>query len=144
MKPFIVDQTLLVLERGQLRIPTQEDDEVISRQMTNYRMVGQSKKSREPIYSDEDDHALDAMMLSILAFIEEKNEILETMFTVQVAKEIKQVHIKYSDPLTKIAEGDKNNVSDNRFVPRQKKQIGSLGLGRRGSKRRSYTSRRGF
>lgn len=79
IKPFIVNQTNMMLERGQLRIPSEVVEDTIRRQMTNYQVVKVSGKTKEPIYSSTDEHSLDAMMFAIFAFIEHHPDLVNTI-----------------------------------------------------------------
>lgn len=106
MKPFMVNQATLLLERGMLRIPHKEVDETIFRQMTNYTVVRISPKTLEPTYSSEDEHALDAMMLALLAFIIEMPEIAATIHEVVVARTMANTSVRFVDPLASIYKGD--------------------------------------
>jgi replicative DNA helicase len=99
IKPFMVSQTTMLLERGTLRIPSREVDETIARQMTNYTVERVSPKTGEPTYSSDDEHALDAMMLSLLAFIIEMPEVAETIHQIDVAKAFGSANMKFVDPL---------------------------------------------
>lgn len=102
IKPFMVSQTTLLLERGMLRIPHTDIDETISRQMTNYTVVRISPKTGEPTYSSEDEHALDAMMLALLAFITEMPELARTLHEIQVTRTIASANMKFVDPLKQL------------------------------------------
>lgn len=106
IKPFMVNQTVLILERGQLRIPSPEVDETIFRQMINYQVEKISPKTGEPTYSSKDEHALDAMMLSLLAFIKEMPDIAQTIEDVKAARTVATAKIKLSDPIAMIHRGD--------------------------------------
>ncbi|WP_243509987.1 hypothetical protein [Cytobacillus oceanisediminis] len=98
LKPFIVNQTNLMLERGQLRIPHRDKDETLARQMTNYQVVRYSPKTGEATYSDVDEHALDALMFGLLAFINEKPDLAATVIEKPNAKTIAKVKKTYTDP----------------------------------------------
>lgn len=108
IKPFMVSQTVLMLERGQLRIPSNDIDEVIKRQMTNYTVERVSPKTGEPTYSSDDEHALDAMMLSLLAFIIEKPDIAATIEDTPAARMVARAEVKFVDPLASIYKGHSN------------------------------------
>jgi len=108
IKPFMVSQTTLILERGQLQIPHKNIDEVIQRQMTNYTVERVSPKTGEPTYSNEDEHALDAMMLGIFAFIDQKPEIVQTIEDVKAARKVAYADVKFVDPLGRIYKGHSN------------------------------------
>lgn len=105
IKPFMVNQTTMILERGMLRIPSKDVDETISRQMTNYQVVRVSPKTGEPTYTDTDEHALDGMMLGILAFIIEMPEVARTIEPITVATKFASVKMRRPDPLADIYQG---------------------------------------
>ncbi|MFE4029180.1 hypothetical protein ACFX4N_23785 [Priestia sp. YIM B13551] len=130
LKPFIVNQTVLMLERGQLRIPHRDMDETIARQMTNYQVVRFSAKTGEATYTDVDEHALDAMMFGLLAFINEKPEIAATIIEKPNARTIAQVKTTSTDPF-KQQESTKSNDSELRQKSRNTKvrQRASRGFG---------------
>ena len=107
IKPFMVNQAVLMLERGQLRIPNRDIDETIARQMTNYQVERVSPKTGEPTYSNTDEHALDAMMLSLLAFIIEKPDIAQTVEQVPAATTMGTARLKFVDPLQVIQSSSK-------------------------------------
>lgn len=94
IKPFMVNQATLILERGMLRIPHLDQDEMIRRQMLNYHVVRVSEKTGEPTYTSTDEHALDAMMLSILAFVEQHPEIANILEAISIARHVG--HVKRS------------------------------------------------
>jgi replicative DNA helicase len=102
IKPFMVNQSVLMLERGQLRIPSRDLDETIARQMTNYQVERISPKTGEPTYSSGDEHALDALNLSLLAFIIERPEIAATVEQVPAATAVASAKLQFVDPLQAI------------------------------------------
>jgi replicative DNA helicase len=105
IKPFLVNQATLILERGQLMIPSRQVDEMLARQMTNYNVERVSPKTGEPTYTNVDEHALDAMMLSIFAFIDRMPEIAKTIEDVQPARTAAIADIRFIDPLGRIYTG---------------------------------------
>lgn len=112
IKPFMVSQTTMILERGMLRIPNKEVDEVIVRQMTNYTIERVSPKTGEPTYSSDDEHALDAMMMALLAFIIEKPDIANTIMEVKAARKMGHANVKFVDPLKAIHNVYSNTQKD--------------------------------
>lgn len=112
IKPFLVNQTTLMLERGQLAIPHRDVDETIARQMTNYTVERISPKTGEPTYSNEDEHALDGMMLGLFAFIDQMPEIVQTIEDVQPARNIGFANVKFVDPLGRIYKGHSNTQQE--------------------------------
>lgn len=85
VKPFMVNQTATLLERG--RILLNENDDVIIRQFNNYSVV-KITASGEPKYTSVDEHILDAFMLSILAFAEKMPEYTLTLYSYKPATKI--------------------------------------------------------
>jgi len=160
IKPFMVNQTTLMLERGQLRIPHREIDETLVRQMTNYQVERISAKTGEPTYSSTDEHALDAMMLSLLAFIIEMPDLAKTIEVVNPATTIASASLKFIDPLKSIYKGFNNTKQDYlEYVekwdeptppPPRRTRIGNgrtsggFSWGRRGTSSRSMPSRRSW
>lgn len=112
IKPFIVNQTTLLLERGMLRIPHQDIDETLRRQMTNYQVERVSPKTGEPTYSDDDEHALDGLMLGVLAFIQEKPDVLKTIEDVKAARNFGTADVKFVDPLSSMYKGHSNTSQE--------------------------------
>lgn len=160
LKPFLVNQTTLLLERGQLRIPNKEISEVIHRQMTNYQVVRVSGKTQEPVYTSEDEHALDAMIFALYAFIEEYPDLVNTVYHTETARNAQVTKVMRVDPLNNLIKQrlDKRSVVDEwdepGSPPLRKVNIGyagrksandSLGWGRRGQvSSRSPVKRRGL
>lgn len=160
IKPFMVNQTVLMLDRGQLRIPNKEVDEEILRQMTNYTVERVSPKTGEPTYSSKDEHALDAMMLALLAFIIEKPDLAKTIEDVQAARAFGHAPVQFVDPLISIHKGfNKTNNDYKDYLkkwdeptppPPRKTNLGSgrkqsgFSWGSRGSGGKSSPSRRSW
>ena len=80
--------------------------------MTNYTVERVSPKTGEPTYSNEDEHALDGMMLCILAFLDHHPNIVQTIIDVQPARTVAMANVKYIDPLGRIYKGLSNNQKD--------------------------------
>jgi hypothetical protein len=106
IKPFMVSQATILLERGTLRIPHKDIDEEIYRQMTNYQVERIAPKTGEPTYSSDDEHALDAMMLALLAFVIEMPEIAQTIHHIEVARSAASMKMSFHDPLANIRKDD--------------------------------------
>lgn len=77
LKPLLINQMVLLLERGQLRIPHIDIEETIQRQMMNFRVTKVSTQSQEPIYTDVDEHALDGMIFAMTAFMDEYPNLID-------------------------------------------------------------------
>ncbi len=160
LKPFLVNQTTLLLERGQLRIPHKDVSEVIHRQMTNYQVIRVSEKSQEPVYTSEDEHALDAMIFALYAFINDYPDLVNIVYKTEAARQISINKPVHTDPLSSLIQ---QRLDGNRSVeewdepggpPGKKVKVGyagskskqaGLGWGRRGqSSNKRPVKRRGF
>ena len=158
IKPFMVNQTVMMLERGMLMIPNPKIDEELSRQMTNYQVERVSLKTGEPTYSNVDEHALDGMMLGLLAFIIEMPELAQTVEKVFAAMSFGHTPLRRVDPIasgysfdgisraSKADDWDEPGSPPLRKVPvgSKKKRSTGLGWGSRGNSSSSYSSRRSF
>ena len=157
LKPFLVNQTALLLERGKLRIPHVDTSEIIQRQMHNFQVVKVSERTQEPTYSSTDEHGLDAMIFALYAFINDYPELVKTIDKNDPARKAFINTAKKPDPLgdmmlERVQKKGKN--SDNPLVSHGKKaglrmskrkEPNSLGWGRRGSNSgRQIPKRRGF
>lgn len=160
LKPFLVNQTTLLLERGQLRIPSIAINEIIQRQMTNYQVVRVSGKTNEPIYTSDDEHGLDAMIFALYAFIEQHPALVNTIYRTEVARNAHIAKPNKVDPLNNLIQDrmSRRDVSEEGWdepgsPPLKKVKIGyagrktsgdSLGWGHRGSTKRAPGKRRGL
>lgn len=148
LKAFIVNQTVLMLERGQIRIPHRDMDETLARQMTNYQVTRYSPKTGEPTFSDVDEHALDGLMFTLLAFINEKPEIAATLFVKASARQVKALPKAYSDPFKQEEKTNRGSKSELQKAQRQTKvqerAKKGFGWGSRGSGRTRAPSRGGW
>ncbi|HLD91511.1 MAG TPA: terminase family protein [Patescibacteria group bacterium] len=85
MKPFTVNNAVTCLERGELILPDIEDEKVkLIGQMREYRIEKISTLGI-PRYSEDNDHILDAFMLSLLAFQMEYSTLIRLAHTSQIA-----------------------------------------------------------
>ncbi|MCY9308722.1 hypothetical protein MOF23_06995 [Bacillus inaquosorum] len=129
LKSFIVNQTVLMLERGQIRIPHRDVDETLARQMTNYQVVRFSAKTGEATYTDVDEHSLDALMFGLLAFINEKPELAATIIEKPNAKTIAKVNKTFTDPFKAQSDNSSSKESELRQKPRASKIRARAGQG---------------
>jgi replicative DNA helicase len=161
IKPFMVNQAVLLLERGMLRIPAAQVDPEIVRQMTNYQVVRIAAKTGEPSYSSTDEHALDAMMLALLAFIIEIPDLAKTIHQISVARNMAKVKVSHYDPMSEISINSRNESRSTRAddwdepgqrplkkVPlgydKKKRTQESISWGSRGSNKNSGFERRSW
>lgn len=105
LKAFMVSMTNLLLERGQLRIPNAYDDsgnhwdEMLKRQMTNYVIKKISATTGQPTFTNVDEHALDAFMLTLYAFNKEMPKLANALVTRDPVRKMETVKQDYVDPL---------------------------------------------
>lgn len=76
LKPFMVNQLAIAFERG--RIMLSPYDDLIYRQLTNYTVV-RIGQNGTPIFTDVDEHFVDALGLAYLAFVLEFPDITKSI-----------------------------------------------------------------
>ena len=156
LKPFLVNQTTLLLERGQLRIPHKDTSDIIRRQMTNFQVVKVSERTQEPTYSNTDEHGLDAMIFALYGFIQEYPNLVNTIDKRDIARRVMLAENRSVDPLQAMMKDriqnrttDGNDLTSHSTraslkVGRRKQDTG-LGWGRRGlGSKGKLPKRRGF
>ena len=152
LKPFLVNQMVLLLERGQLRIPHIEVNEVIHRQMVNFRVTKVSATTQEPTYTDKDEHGLDGFIFAMTGFMDEYPHLIdiidEAVFETSVGVTKQKKHNAMADIEKQLQEGLKVNKKESfedEIKPRYEKvplgfskrrannSINKLGWGTRGN-----------
>lgn len=84
VKPFMVFNAQSILERGELLLPESEDEKVkLVGQMREYRIEKFSPQGI-PQFSRENDHILDAFMLSLYGFQTEYSELVKVQYSERV------------------------------------------------------------
>ena len=85
MKPFGVNNAVTCIERNELILPDSEDEKVkLVGQMREYRIEKISPLGT-PRYTEDNDHILDAFILSLLAFQMEYSELIRLAHTTEMA-----------------------------------------------------------
>ncbi len=137
LKHFMVNQAALFFERQKILISL--FDEVLYRQIINYSVVRVSQ-SGQPVYTSKDEHALDALMLSTLAFVLEFPD-LSPLHSAELAHKfsvVSKAAVRSGPQLeTKELEVDRP-----RWRPRR--SMGAVSWGPRSQGRRSPIRRRHF
>lgn len=85
-KDFMINQTAILLDRD--KIVLSPFDEMVWKQMMDYQVVRISQ-SGKPQYTSENEHALDAFMLTILGFTIEFPNITKILEEIKVARKAK-------------------------------------------------------
>jgi hypothetical protein len=140
IKPFMVYNTQTCLERDELILPEAEDEKVkLIGQMREYRIEKFSPQG-VPQFSRENDHILDAFMLSLLAYQMEYSELVQVQYSNQVTiskkpsllvpglNEVKDRHIhdKRNDQLEKHGIPKRGPMLDaDRYLQKSPKVTGS-------------------
>lgn len=82
MKPFMVNNSVNIFEKQKIVLdPT---DKYLIDQLESYRVVSISQLGK-PIYSSENEHALDAMNLALLIFAQHNDFLLRKIYSSRVA-----------------------------------------------------------
>lgn len=84
-KQFMVNQTAIVLERDQILLSPFDD--MVWKQMMDYQVIRISQNGK-PIYTSENEHALDAFMLTILGFTLEFPDITKILEEIRIARKM--------------------------------------------------------
>jgi len=107
VKHFMVNQTTILLERGQLMFS--EKDGIMQKQLLNYRIVKKTS-SGKPVYTSENEHALDAFMLTVLCFTIEFPDIAKILEKRRYAKSIGKVNKKLHNNEEEVFNGKFNTL----------------------------------
>lgn len=82
----MVNQTSIILERDQILLSPFDD--MVWKQMMDYQVIRISQNGK-PIYTSENEHALDAFMLTILGFTLEFPDITKILEEIRIARKMK-------------------------------------------------------
>lgn len=110
LKPLLINQMTLLLERGQLRIPNKDISETIHRQMINFRVVRVSSKTMEPVYTNEDEHGLDAFIFGMTAFIDEYPNLINIIDEVRVETKMNVLQQRSYNAMADVEKQLKNGI----------------------------------
>ena len=113
IKPFMVNQLVLLFERDRMII--NDNDEMIIRQLENYRMLKKTASDR-PIFTNEDEHTIDCMMLAVLGFIERFPQVIATIVDFKPSTKMIAMQTKASNPLYDVV-----NSNDSEILMKNKK-----------------------
>ena len=80
LKPFMVNNSVNLFEKG--KIVLDPKDKTMIQQLEEYRVKSISA-SGKPIYTDENEHAIDSMNLALLAFEQHHGELLRKVFSIK-------------------------------------------------------------
>jgi len=85
IKPFMVNQLSIWLERDNLILSPH--DELIWKQMENYQVIRKTVTG-QPVYTSENEHALDALMLAVLGFTLEFPQLANIVHKIENARHV--------------------------------------------------------
>lgn len=78
LKPFMVNNSVNLFEKGGIILNPKDKD--LKKQLEDYRIKSISS-SGLPVYSSENEHAIDAMNLCLLVFAQKHSELLRKVYT---------------------------------------------------------------
>ena len=78
LKPFMVNNSVNLFEKGGIILNPKDKD--MMKQLEDYRIKSIST-SGLPVYSSENEHAIDAMNLGLLVFAQKHSELLRKVYT---------------------------------------------------------------
>lgn len=151
-KNFMVNQTAILLERDQIVLSPFDD--MVWKQMMDYQVIRISQNGK-PIYTSENEHSLDAFMLTILGFTIEFPQITKILEDIRIARKAIVFEQKAVNNLKEKAFGGDRDIYTPQTKTRQREardnpnwhlnkvQVGyskknsSGGWGKRGSSSRS-------
>lgn len=77
LKQFMVEQLKIAFEREQLALSP--FDEVLHKQLVDYEVVRRSQITKEPVFTDKNEHFVDALGLAYLAFVLEFTDLVDVI-----------------------------------------------------------------
>jgi len=113
LKPFMVNNAQITLERKRLHFSKYDD--VLKHQLMEYRIVRQTQTG-QPVFTSENEHALDALMLSLLAFTVEHPEIANIIKKTEYAK---QMYYVYDMPFNRDGYEGRQGQEEERIVTKK-------------------------
>jgi replicative DNA helicase len=115
VKPFMVNQASILLDRDQILLSPFDD--MVWKQMMDYQVVKITQNGR-PVYTSENEHALDAFMLTILGFTLEFPDITKILEEVKVARKTIPIKNKAEEKIAEKVFGGNRDV----FKPQQQQR----------------------
>ncbi len=80
LKPFMVNNSVNIFEKG--KIILDPEDKAMIGQLEEYRVKSLSS-SGKPIFTDENEHAIDAMNLALLIFEQKYGDLMKKIFSIR-------------------------------------------------------------
>jgi replicative DNA helicase len=99
LKPFMVNQLVYMFEQDLIIL--NENDKLMWKQLEDYTVVRFSQDNR-PIFTNENEHTVDALTLSILAFQLEFPDLAKILKEQKVARIFTDAKMHYSDPFKEV------------------------------------------
>lgn len=115
VKPFMVNQASILLDRDQILLSPFDD--MVWKQMMDYQVVKITQNGR-PVYTSENEHALDAFMLTILGFTLEFPDITKILEEIKVARKTIPIKNKTEEKIAEKVFGGNRDV----FKPQQQQR----------------------
>lgn len=149
MKPFMINQLTIAFERSNIILSPW--DNTLYKQLIDYEVIGQNKNTKMPIYTDKNEHYVDALGLAFLAMVLEfkdlTNQIKDTnIHNIINVSEKSVLSGSANHVLTQISESYKtmniiNRRKDLDDLPGDRPTWIKVPNGKRTTRRRSWGSR---
>ena len=110
MKPFMVNQLAIAFERNNIILSPFDD--TLHKQLIDYEVV-KIGANGNPVYTDENEHFVDALGLAYLAFVLEFPDITKTIYKTELGKPAK---VMTSSPLNKRVENVLSSIQKGTFA----------------------------
>lgn len=103
MKPFMVGQLQILLERDRLMLSPY--DELLHKQLIDYE-VEKISASGQPVFTSDNEHFVDALGLAYLAFVLEFSELTDTIKKIEHSTKIMHSSVKLGEGRASVAISD--------------------------------------
>ena len=99
LKPFMINQVVYMFEQDLMVL--NENDTMIWKQLEDYSVV-RFTQSGQPVYTSENEHSVDALSLSILAFQIEFPKLADILKATTIARSIGSANMTRVDPMERL------------------------------------------
>jgi hypothetical protein len=132
IKPFMVNNVVRMFERGQIVL--NPDDREMTKQFQDYAVERWGVDGR-PVYTSENEHIHDCVMLAIHGFVQKYSDMLKISTTAHIAQ-LKPMEYSFSPDVKNREIPDPNEQKQNPYIglaaigaPRAKRTSGRRSLG---------------
>ena len=138
LKPFMVNNSVNLFEK--CKVILDPDDKYIIEELEEYRIKSISS-SGLPIYTDENEHAIDAMNLALLIFAQKYDKLLRKVYSSKIALINSVLDARTGNEESRISEKEENDLSFIRVVNLENRIHAAVSVtGKRGRQKNRYPS----